>query len=94
MSKKGEQQMRFKTKWVSWALVLGFTLWLTAPEHLLGQTAKEEAPITTNHNASPPKDEVVSSKTKKIDNAGETLGKGVERFGEKASSQVGGWIKC
>ena len=46
-------------------LVISATLWLNAPVHCFGQTAKqEEAPITMNHNASSPKDEVVSSKMK------------------------------
>jgi len=95
MSKRGGQQMHRKTKWVCLALLLGFTLWLSAPEHALGQTPKqEEAPITTSRNASQPKDEVASSKINKIDKAGEAVGKGVERFSEKVSSQVGSWINA
>jgi MscS family membrane protein len=76
-------------------LVICATLWLNAPTHALGQTAKqEEAPTTTSNNASSPKDEVASSKMKKIDKVGETVGKGIERFSERASSHVGSWINA
>ena len=76
-------------------LVIGATLWLNAPAHAFAQTAKqEEAPITTNHDASSPKDEVASSKINKLDKAGEKFGKDIERFGERASSHVGSWINA
>jgi len=51
-------------------------------------------PITTNHDASSPKDGVASSKIKELDKAGETLGKDIERFSERASSHVGSWINA
>ena len=48
-------------------LVIGATLWLNTPLQTFAQTAKQgEAPITTNHNASAPKDEVASNKIKKL----------------------------
>jgi len=52
---------------------------------------KEEAP-TTIGGASSGEDAVAPVEMKKIDKAGEALGKGIERFSEKASTHVGGWI--
>ncbi len=76
-------------------LVIGATFWLNAPVDAFAQTAKqEEAPITTNHDASSPKDGVASSKIKELDKAGETLGEDIERFSERASSHVGSWINA
>lgn len=79
-------------KRVFWAIiVLGVTLWLNAPCHVLGQVDKEEAPTTTG-GASSGEDAVAPVEMKKIDKAGEALGKGIERFSEKASTHVGGWV--
>jgi len=76
-------------------LVIGATLWLNALAQAFAQTAKqEEAPVTTNQNLSSPKDEVASSKIKELDKAGERLGKGIERFSERASLHVGSWINA
>ncbi len=77
-----------------WAiLVLGVTLWLNAPCHVLGQVDKhEEGPPTTTEGVSSGKDAVVPVEMKKLDQAGEALGKEIERFSEKASTHLGGWI--
>jgi hypothetical protein len=66
-------------------LIIVATLWLNAPAHAFAQTAKqEEASITTNHNASSPKDEEASTK----------IGEEIERFSERASLHVGSWINA
>ena len=81
-------------KRVFWAiLVLGVTLWLNAPCHVLGQTDKqEEGPPTTTEGVSSGEGAVAPVGMNKIDKAGEALGKGIERFSEKASTHVGSWI--
>jgi len=71
--------------------VLGVACWLSAPCIVSGQVDKEAAPATTE-GASSGEAAVAPVEMKKIDKAGEALGKGIERFSEKASTHVGGWI--
>ncbi len=90
--------MHLKMKWVCWAfLFVSVILWLSPTGQVFGQTLKQEgAPVIADHQASSPDKEVPpnNSKTKRIDQAGEKIGKGIERFTEKASSHVGGWINA
>ena len=65
--------------------------WLSAPCIVSGQVDKEEAPTTTE-GVSSGEAAVAPVEMKKIDKAGEALGKGIERFSEKAKTHVGSWI--
>jgi MscS family membrane protein len=88
--------MHSTMKMVVWTLLLlGVTLWLNAPNHVFSETAKqEEGPKATADNGSLPKEEVAPAKIKKIDEAGKTIGQGIEKFGAKASAHMGNWINA
>jgi MscS family membrane protein len=83
-------------KSIVWALLLlGISLWLNGPGHAFGQTAKqEEGPRATADNRSLPEEEVAVTKINKMDKAGKSIGEGIEKFGEKASTRVGSWINA
>jgi MscS family membrane protein len=85
-----------KMKYVCCVLLVIFaTFWLNAPVRSFGQMDKqEEAPTTTSNDAPSPQDEVISSEMRKIDKVGETVGQGIERLSERASSHVGSWINA
>lgn len=86
--------MNMKTRCVIWALsLLVVTLWLNAPRGVLGQVDKQrEGSKVTGNALSLPENGGVTTETRKIDQAGEKIGKGIDRFSEKASSHIGGWI--
>ena len=72
-----------------------FALGLVLPGALWGQTEKAGKDGTVKADASQPVAEAQKDlQPTKLDLAGEKIGDGIDRFGQKAASQFGGWINA
>ena len=73
--------------------VLSITLFLSFPSQVLSQTKEQNSePKETEQTLSLIKGIDTPVPGKKLDKAGEKIGAGIEKFGEKASSHIGEWI--
>ena len=76
-------------------LLLGVALLLDLPCQASGQTAEgQQKGQVAASPESPTKTDATNVHMKKIDAAGERIGRGIESFSEKASHHVGSWIKA
>jgi MscS family membrane protein len=77
------------------SVFLFFTIiiWIIAPGHAPAQTAsKGEAPQKTiEYQTNNP--QVPATKIKAVDKAGESIGKGIDKFSRSASLKIGKWIE-
>lgn len=86
--------MHMKTSRILWGLfLLVVTIWLNAPSNALGQTKKQAGGINASSQAPSvlEKGRAITEKTI-IDQTGENISAGIDRFTEKASSHMGSWI--
>jgi MscS family membrane protein len=74
-------------------LILSITLFLSFPSRVLSQTKDQNSELKeTEKTSSLIKGIDTPVPGKKLDAAGEKIGTGIEKFGEKASSHIGEWI--
>ena len=86
--------VHMKTSRILWGLfLLVVTIWLNAPSNALGQTQKHPGGTNASSQAPsvPEKGRAITEKTR-IDQTGENISAGIDRFTEKASSHMGSWI--
>jgi len=83
-----------KTRHILWTLLLIIaTSGFNAPCDALSQTDKQEKGIKDSSQAlSSPEDREATIEKTNIDEAGEKIGEGIDRFTEKASSHMGSWV--
>ena len=75
--------------------VLYIALFLSFPSQVLSQTKDQNtAPKETEQSSSSIQSIDTPVQGKKIDKAGEKIGAGIEKFGEKTSSHIGEWINA
>lgn len=75
--------------------VLSIMFLLSFPSQVLSQTKDQNSePKETEQTSSLIKGIDTPVAGKRIDKAGEKIGAGIEKFGEKASSHIGGWINA
>lgn len=75
--------------------VLSITIFLSFPSQVLSQTKDQNSePKETEQTSLLIQSVDTPVLGKKIDKAGEKIGTGIEKFGEKASSHIGGWINA
>ncbi len=75
--------------------VLYIALFLSFPSQVLSQTKDQNtAPKETEQTSSLIQSVDTPVQGKKIDKAGEKIGAGIEKFGEKTSSHIGEWINA
>lgn len=73
--------------------VLSIALFLSFPSQVLSRTKDQNTASKETEQTSPLKQSIDTPVPgKKIDKAGEKIGTGIEKFGEKASSHIGEWI--
>ena len=73
--------------------VLAIALFLSFPSQVLSRTKDQNTASKETEQTSPLKQSIDTPVPgKKIDKAGEKIGTGIEKFGEKASSHIGEWI--
>jgi MscS family membrane protein len=75
--------------------VLSITLFLSFPSQVLSQTKDQNSePKETEQTSSLKKGMDTPVAGRKLDKAGEKIGAGIEKFGEKASSHIGEWVNA
>ncbi|MBU4100985.1 MAG: mechanosensitive ion channel family protein [Proteobacteria bacterium] len=77
--------------------VLSITLFLSFPSQVLSQTKDQNTAPQETEQTSPLVQSIIIDTPvpgKKIDEAGEKIGTGIEKFGENASSHIGEWINA
>jgi MscS family membrane protein len=74
-------------------LVFTIIIWIVAPGHTPAQTvSKVETPQKTiDHQTN--NTQVPATKIKAVDKAGESIGKGIDKFSRSASTKIGKWIE-
>ncbi len=91
---------KFKRPIIIWGVFLTLLLGLALPGAGRGQTEKPGKDVTVQKGEQPvsreasEKESPSLAKTKKLDRAGEKVSEGIDRFGEKAASQLGGWVNA
>ena len=89
----GENMQKTVRYFIKVFFVLSIALFLSFPSQVLSQTKDQNTAPKETEQTSPliqSIDTPVSGK--KIDEAGEKIGTGIEKFGENASSHIGEWI--
>jgi len=76
-------------------LFFNIILWTFAPGHAPTQTAsKGEVPKKTIDTQTKNDTQDLAPKIKAVDKAGESIGKGIDKFSHSASSKIGKWIEA
>jgi MscS family membrane protein len=76
-------------------VALGMAVWLgVAPGAMPADAPRQDAPAAAPAETSPDKnaEPPFQVEAKPLDRAGESLGKGIDRLGDKASDRLGGWV--